>query len=263
MKAFEPFDVYPCTIDEDYVNLSVSIASLFGHLCLGSTFAHDKEMELLASERETSKRDVGDHDFQTMQSSEEGSIESHARRDLEHIPKRPRIRPSNLRDRRGDFLARSLATKVLTPKRNLPAVKKSCRSHIGQSKKSKLLPTPKSPEPLPNCVGGRTDSDRIRNDLLANNQVPAHCRTQIEPIELSDAAPSSQGNESGFESQVTVSDATFESQSLHDSRPNIKTMRLEQRKEAYKAAREPSGIWGIDHWLISSSGHHGEEEVEL
>ncbi|KAM0806338.1 beta-lactamase-like protein, partial [Usnea florida] len=71
VKAFEPVDVYPCTIHEGYEDLSVSIECLFGHLCIGPTFSHDEEMKLLASQRENLKRCANDPDLQTMTSSRE------------------------------------------------------------------------------------------------------------------------------------------------------------------------------------------------
>lgn len=122
--------------------------------------------------------------------------------------------------------------------------------------------------------------------LMANSPEDVYRGTQAQPIELSDGDPSSQGNEAGGflledmpepddtqdafeesqpdpETQVTLSDTAFESQSSHMSNPGIKKTRLQQRKEAYKAAKEPSGIWETDYGLISSNAHHGEEEIEL
>lgn len=44
MGAFQPKDVYPCTVDEVNWNIDVSMQNLFGHLCSGQTFAHDNTM---------------------------------------------------------------------------------------------------------------------------------------------------------------------------------------------------------------------------
>lgn len=130
------------------------------------------------------------------------------------------------------------------------------------------------------------NANPLQDELWADRPVDVHHGTQAQPIELSDGDPFSQGNEVGDfllgkmpepgdmldtldesqldpETQVTLSDAAFESQSSHYSDPNIKAMRLQQRKEAYKAAKEPSGFWEVDHGLVSSNAHHGEEEVEL
>ena len=44
MQAFKPKDVFPCTVDEKKWDESVSMEGLFGHLCSGKTFAHDRHM---------------------------------------------------------------------------------------------------------------------------------------------------------------------------------------------------------------------------
>lgn len=110
--------------------------------------------------------------------------------------------------------------------------------------------------------------------------------TQAEPIELSDDERLSSDNEAGnflFErlaepehlqktsdgsqsgdpdTQLSLSDAAFESQLSHITNPDAKAVRMQHRKEAYKAARGLGGRWELDHGLVSS-GHLGEEEPEL
>lgn len=51
MRVFEPIDIYPCSIDEASWTWDISIESLFGHLCSGTSFAHDNEMLLLQNQR--------------------------------------------------------------------------------------------------------------------------------------------------------------------------------------------------------------------
>ena len=321
VKAFEPVDVYPCTVDEDYLDLSVSIASLFGHLCFGTTFAHDEEMELLASQRETLKRGTHDLDSQSMPSSGEASVnqrvtsplpsvlgsesdpESHALNNLDRVPKRPRTSPPFLRDRRGDPKM-SLPTEVSTLRQSFPRLKRSFGRYLSQSTRENLSAPTKSSNPDSSSNLGTSQTalsgnqghfvaPHLRNNTRANtvgNEHSVNCRvvvrpgTQAEPIELSDGDP--QGNQDGdflldelpepddvpgancesqlgFETQVTISDTVFESQSSRNSNPDSRAVRLQHRKEAYKAAKESSGIWGVDYGLISSSAHHGNEEVEL
>lgn len=281
------------------MNCSVSIECLFGHLCSGSTFAHDEDMKLLARQRETLKIRESDRDSQTRTSSREVSPasllgsgsdpETHALDDLERLPKRIR-------------------TRVSSPKRKLPGFKQNFRSFLKQRRKEKISPTSKSTDPLSNYISDRTSTSptavlghqgpsiapdlendqnaNTQNENLANRTIDVHRGTQAAPIELSDGDPFSQGNEAGeilledmpeptypqntlsasqvdLETQVTLSDAAFESQSSHNSDPDIKAMILQKRKEAYKAAKEPSGIWETDYRLISLDAHHGEEEVEL
>lgn len=324
VKAFEPVDIYPCTINEDYMDLSVSIASLFGHLCSGSTFAHDEEMEMLASQREALRKGKYNRDLQSMPSSGEGSVdqrgtspvsllrspsdpESYAPDDLDRVPKRPRTNTSFLQKHKGGLNKRSIPTEMLTPKRKLLRFKQSFQMYLGQSEREKILPTSTCTDPPSNyarnsmntsqtaihqgpSTGAYLESNQsantLRDERSVNGPVHVHPRTQAEPIELSDGDPASQGDEAGdfvlektpepvdilnalnksqqgSETQVTVSDTAFESQSPHTSKSGTKAVMLQRRKEAYKAAKEPNGIWGIDHGLISSNAHHGDEEVEL
>lgn len=308
------------------MNLSVSIASLFGHLCLGSTFAHDEEMELLASQREVLKRGTNDSDSQATPSSGEGSVdqrgtspvsllgsaadpEPHALDGLDRVPKRLRTTPSFARNHEGDLTIGSLPAEILPPRQDLPRLKQSFKSYLGQSKRGRIAADLKNPEPASKYIGSHTSrsqtaifggqraftaphlesspsTNTVPNEHPANRPVHMHPGTQAAPIELSSSNPSSQGDEAGdfalenmpaldhipyvleenpldSDTQVTISDTAFESQSPHSSNPDIRAVKMQQRKEAYKAAKEPNAIWGITHGLISSNGHHGAEEVEL
>lgn len=49
VKAFQPRDVYACTVDEQTWAPDVSMETLFGHLCSDKLFAHDLEMIDLCS----------------------------------------------------------------------------------------------------------------------------------------------------------------------------------------------------------------------
>jgi DNA cross-link repair 1C protein len=44
VQAFRPKQVFPCTVDENKWNESVSMESLFGHLCSGRQFVHDRNI---------------------------------------------------------------------------------------------------------------------------------------------------------------------------------------------------------------------------
>ena len=326
MKAFEPLDVYPCTIDEDYINLNVSIASLFGHLCFGSTFAHDEEMERLASQRKICSTGTNDRDSQTMIDRGETSVdqrgtspvsllgfeldcEPHALDDQERKPKRQRTNISSIRKHENSPSTRRLSTEVVTPRRKLPEFKQSLMSYIRQSKRETMSPITRSTKALSDCCSDDTgmpqttalghqksfsaphlkytsNARTFQNELLANHLVDVVHRAQIAPIELLDCDASSQGNEAGdfllekmpepddtleallesqlgSETQVTLSDAAFESESPRGSERNIEAMRLQWRKEAYKAAKGPRVTLEAYDGLISSNAHHGKEELEL
>ena len=308
------------------MDLSISIASLFGHLCYGTTFVHDEEMKMLARQREGLKRGTNDSDSQATPSSGEGSVdqrgtspvsllrpasdpEPHAPDNLNRVPKRPRTSPSFSRNCKGDLKIRSLPTGILSPRQELPRLKESFESYLGQSKREKMLATTISTEPASNYVSSHTGTSQtsifrdhrlftaphlesnlsvnaVHNEPPANRPVDMHPGLQAESVELSNGDPSSQGVEAGDflledmpepdgipdvldESQLdsntqdTISDTAFESQSPHNSNLDTRAVRLQQRKEAYKAAKEPNAIWGIAQGLISSNGHHGDEEVEL
>ena len=320
MKAFEPVDVYPCTIDEDYINLSVSIASLFGHLCFGSTFTHDEEMERLASQQKTLKRDTNDRDSQIMTSEEGGCVDqrgtssvsflgsasdphSHALDTLERVPKRQRTVPFFPQDLEESVSKTDLITEEVIPRREPPDFKQPFSHYLRRSKKG--IPSSNALEPSSNYASTgvsrttkfnaqvsstapqpKTDSYANQIERLATLPVDACPGTQAAPIELFDFDHSSQCKEGGEflledmpepgdipnahiehqegpETQITLSDAAFESQSPQESNRNIAAIGVQQRKEAYKTAKEPRCIWGNDHGLISSYAHHGEEEVEL
>lgn len=60
VDVFRPIDIHPCTVEEATWMRDFSMESLFGHLCSGTVFVHDKEMISLESQRaelQNSKRE--------------------------------------------------------------------------------------------------------------------------------------------------------------------------------------------------------------
>lgn len=53
VAAFRPCDVFPCTVDEQTWTPEVSMRSLFGQLCSGDVFRHDREMTAKYDDRQT------------------------------------------------------------------------------------------------------------------------------------------------------------------------------------------------------------------
>ena len=45
MKALNPTDIYPCTVDEEHWNVECSMKALFGPFCDATYFAFDQEMQ--------------------------------------------------------------------------------------------------------------------------------------------------------------------------------------------------------------------------
>ncbi|KAK3168363.1 hypothetical protein OEA41_004810 [Lepraria neglecta] len=126
---------------------------------------------------------------------------------------------------------------------------------------------------------------------VAKDTRNVHCGTQAKPIVLSDGGDSSTNDEddydgargflldqmpepdsipdtnhatqSGPETQLSLSDAAFESQESHCAAAETAKTRAPHRKDAYDAAKELSGRWEVEHGLISSRAGHSEEELEL
>jgi len=48
---FKPSDIYPCTVDEMNWDSTLSMKTLFGHLCSGNIFTHDIAMNMLLESR--------------------------------------------------------------------------------------------------------------------------------------------------------------------------------------------------------------------
>jgi hypothetical protein len=115
--------------------------------------------------------------------------------------------------------------------------------------------------------------------------------TQAEPIELYDGDTSStedsiadedagdflldampepdslpratDGTPSGPDTQLSLSDAAFESQSSCHPGDTSRAAKLQRRQAAYEAARKQNGLWETDHGLVSSFAGHGDAELEL
>ncbi|KAI9367456.1 hypothetical protein BJX61DRAFT_304200 [Aspergillus egyptiacus] len=49
VAAFKPRDIYPCTVDPSDWDEDISMQSLFGHLCSGDKFVHDRYMRDIAA----------------------------------------------------------------------------------------------------------------------------------------------------------------------------------------------------------------------
>ncbi|KAI9719457.1 MAG: hypothetical protein M1812_003528 [Candelaria pacifica] len=84
LGAFKPGDLYPCTTDEESWHRGVSMRALFGRFCSGTTFSHDRDMEVAMSEpvpaqSRKRQRDAEEPDDYLTAASQSscGSTESH------------------------------------------------------------------------------------------------------------------------------------------------------------------------------------------
>lgn len=286
VNSFRPLDVYPCTVDEENWSPEDGVENLFGHSCSGTTFAHDRKMELLATRRPSSQLETDDDTVQSLTSSRAASVESHLSYDMEKAfgaVKRPF--PDH------DHSHQSLSEQDLHAKRQRHSLPSACRDQESAGISREWFDKMKMSfrEPPSRKQGKSTWS--IKNGHNSRNVADRFKGTQMEPIELPDVTPPSSGDEagdflldeipepisasepaqaspSGPETQISISDAAFES--ACETQSPLRTLpeearldRVQRRKRAYKAAKDINGCWETDHALISSFDGHGEEEIEL
>ncbi|KAL1954603.1 hypothetical protein VTO42DRAFT_898 [Malbranchea cinnamomea] len=91
VKAFQPKDITPCTVDVDTWREEVSMEYLFGHLCSGTSFSHDKMMRELVqdmgSQRKNGRRRKIDSSM--AQSTQSSSLEITADQAHRNSPRSP------------------------------------------------------------------------------------------------------------------------------------------------------------------------------
>ena len=331
MGAFRPIDVYPCTADEENWSWDMSVENLFGHLCSGTTFAHDRRMEDIANHRECQPW-KDDNSASQIMTSREGSIELDIFHGISH---------HDVGVKAGHSGPTSLANE---PRNSHHRLKRKCLSLSGNESNVDVFGMGKNPQQLQrvrrvfkdmireraveadplaltSSNGGlssitikqnptsaatmsRTlstinrptikvlrDSRRQRH-FLDHHQCVAdglsmlsdQMRTEIirSPPKSSCSSyektgeflvdemhgPTSisntlHGSQSDPDTQVSLSDAIFESQSPQF--PHTETVTREQkvqrRKEAYKVAKRLT--WKRDHRLVSSLDGQGAIELEL
>lgn len=73
VEVLKPKDVYPCTTDFDGWHEDISVKTLFGHLCSGSDFIHDREMIELKDERVASSKRKRKREEISSQDNHQGS----------------------------------------------------------------------------------------------------------------------------------------------------------------------------------------------
>lgn len=283
MEAFKPLDIHPCTVDVNTWDCNISVENLFGHLCSGTTFAHDAEMTAYAANKNRIFEKIGDKNgWQGMTSSREGSAEPCLMQnpDMNRVdalrsasdpnPNRNALlfddtdRP--LKRRRTSSSSASInkagldldeARQPLDQLRKLHEIKKSFESYQKRSKMAAQLPTRIGSTPLSNNGLGVSEAGSSSSSFQTAPEKSLSSRrqtaglpkgTQIEPIELSDGeTPSTDDEVGGFlldempepdslaqasdgtqpvpETQLSLSDAAFESQSSRHATDEVRTFR--------------------------------------
>ena len=241
--------------------------NLFGQVCSGSTFSHDAQMETIASCRVLLHGEVSSGDTQIVTSSRDGSIESLESQD--ENPSRvgppgafPNTAPLKHNIQKVDPPAKRSRTHHLDAKqiyhttdvglqapRNL---RRTFETHLAQLKK-----------------GGNLLGESQAESIAVSDKASA--KTPSKAGELLFEEIAEPGNFSGIEgcsqrcpeTQTSLSDAAFESQSPHQPIAEKEAYTVQRRKEAYKAARETGKVWGENNRLLSSFEGRFEEELEL
>lgn len=298
VAAFRPFDIYPCTTDWQEWTWDKGVEYLFGHLCSGTTFAHDQEMAGLESQREFA------HSLKRPLPSQESRETSSSPTRLLGIPQVTGLvtdistkEPSAcVRQQDLEFIDKD---NVRLSKRRIQEIRRSFERTLRAVKEPVGMDsTTYQPRGVAYQATSRNDKavspkyplgDGDLEELALYRSFSAQQRTsgtQAEPIELSDdgsltfdsqnpgnvsldvllqpdsAAEADVKEHSRSESQTSLSDTAFESQ-LTNMSAQEREAQIQTRRHAYKAAKDPSGAWAAEYSLISLRADHRGEEFEL
>lgn len=268
MRAFNPVDIYPCTIDDSNWDEQVSMRTLFGHLCSGTTFAHDREMEIQANRRKPSKSGKNSDGSPIAASLLEGAAGISPSQESSEHSKQLII----------EEIFSHPAPRVINPD---PVYRPSKRRRTNPPDTSKVNAGQQRLEDI-----RRSFKDHLDRVGESGGALGLLGKTQAEPIQVSDMDPplsdeeagrflldempeptsvfhTAQCGQAGSETQISLSDAAFQSQSPQKPNAEEAPGKVQCRKEAYVAAKGLSGSWEKDYGLVSSFDGQREEELEL
>lgn len=180
-----------------------------------------------------------------------------------------------------------LSSEELLPSKTKVVTRYSFNTYRRQTSKS-VTPAPVAILPSPGAMSVRFVAG-FENSVASDAQEPSP-GMQDKPIEFSDTLSSCTDDDEndraedfrpdqlpiqedlpdsdnltqpGRETQLSLSTSAFESQGSNGPSVGANMGKIQHRKEAYKAARELGGDWGVEHSLVSSRITHDEEEIEL
>ena len=246
--ALRPADVYPCTFDEKNWDEGDSMQNLFGDLCSGTTFAHDEEMRNSRNQRAPStKRTNSDKSLSATDDDTRNQI-SDDPLPVRHAHKsNDAYRPSK-RQRTHAPDTKHIQDNVLSGQEILSSLQRSFHDQLNHAKK-------KNRDTPPAESNESSDTAYLNSDDGAGGFL-LH--------ETSQASDLPRCNQSGAaETQLSLSDAAFESQSPQRLTAEDRAKKVQHRREAYKAVKEFGGTWDVGHSLVSSMDGKYEEEIEL
>lgn len=121
-----------------------------------------------------------------------------------------------------------------------------------------------APEPSPGMQAKPIELSNSLSSCTDDDENDKGEGSLLDQLPIQEGFPDSDNLiQSGRETQLSLSTSAFDSQG--SNRPSVGTNmeRIQHRKEAYKAVREHSGDWEVEHSLVSSRTSHDEEEIEL
>ena len=280
MGVFKPKDVYPCTVDEETWQQEMSIENLFGHLCSSDIFIHDQEMQKRVKQTNLKRSREDSQLVSTTRDSSE-SDDTNTSDQEQHQANKNHISPNTFSnigihhtDRRGSKRRRGFASNETLERESVGLRKQDLRD-LRQSLEGQVLEV-KADIALP--AHKRNDSaelpERTQPGTISQSETSSPSRTSEDddrkaggfllsdlatPEEASDSTPDSQFRR---ETQLSLADTAFESQSPQKQGTGRDVDRLRHRREAYKAAKRRIGSWEAGD-IITSFGSHYEEEIEL
>ena len=244
--------------------MGASIGDLFGHLCSGTVFTHDREMKMIAGPRMSPDKQKPADESQIVTSSKESSIEPCSLQDegTKVTDVREVLVNSDLHSKKRDEIDR-------------PRKRQRISSALSGEKGDKGLHPRKK----------RLD-DFQQHFQKHENAVESRCEAQTEFIELSNKDipntheigvflreempkatglinPAAQGSCSSQETQLSLSDVAFESQFSQRSTAGTEAAKTQRRKEAYRATKKLDGSWGGNPGLASTFDDYGNREFEF
>ena len=230
--------------------------NLFGHLCSGVTFQHDEEMKKCRSLRTHSKKgaisDVSPMVTVTDANTKERLADPLLNMVQHFHEPRGSCRPLK---RQRTKATDTEGTQDASGRHRLSFIKRSFQGHLNLvqgTKDADRLPCRAQTEPPPLLDGGSTSSDDVAGEFLL--------RETSQPNTALDVGQCSQ---SSLETQMSLSDAAFESQSQPRLTEEKGADKSWHRREAYEAVKESGRRWELGHILVSTSDSNWEEELEL
>ena len=244
--------------------------NLFGHLCSDMVFAHDKEMEMLASDRVHTKNENDSTEAQVVSNLRSDSVGSQPPQggdvghvDINQAPSNPALHNhepeqtyrSSKRRRTIATGANVIVDAVDLDQQQLPVIKDSFQDRVNRLKTDSDAAT----------VNSRVQAKSIElsNVSSTSSDYGASERLLDETPQPASGSRKTQCSQLASETQISLPDAAFESPSPRQPIAENGRAEVHRRKEAYSAAKDVSGTWIRDSRLISSADRQLEEELEL